>query len=116
VGDYVLSGARARVHEVDTTPWRLLPLPHSRSIRVLLLLALSRNDSYARHSTARRTAFAAPLPIFAQPAARLHLLHLSTLAAKLATHGGHCITISAVVPVTGEPVLTWTALLGRRLP
>jgi hypothetical protein len=38
MGDYVLSGARARMREVDMTPWWLLPLPYSRSVHVLLLL------------------------------------------------------------------------------
>jgi hypothetical protein len=76
MGNYVLSGACARVREVDTMPWRLLPLPHSHTIHVLLLLTLSHGDSDTRSSTARRTAFAPLLPIFAHPAARLHLLHL----------------------------------------
>jgi hypothetical protein len=112
MGDYVLSGARARVREVDMTPWWLLPLPHSHSVRVLLLLMLCCCDSDARSSTTHCTTFAPLFPISAHPAARLHLLHLSTLAAKPAMHGGHRIAISTVIPITGEPVLTWLDLTG----
>jgi hypothetical protein len=47
--------------------------------------------------------FAPPLPVSTHLAARLHLLHLSNIAARPMTHDGHRIAISTVVPVTGDP-------------